>query len=481
MQQFLNDGEATSDGGVKSRREFFSKVAAAASAAPILLTSTQAQAVTNEPTRIELNVDTEYLIRVLNYFDGDMRKVLGAIVRSPQTTVEIEPPLRGQDPSLSPKDAILRSLYSYNSPDDYVTQASWLKVDEPDRLKEFLGFLTKRRYRLYLPSVVGGNDGESTIDIEMQGDTISYKKMEVSIRPTNLNLSNLEVAFGLGLISYPLAYSYYNYESYQEEQNAKLKKAKMAAKKAAKAKAAAAKKSKGTPKKKASESVGDDVKTDATKKQPPAMKGQEMKKDSVDKKTTLPTKKATTVKQTPEDIAEEAMATIEDIVAADMLDSKREEFIAATKVIEQQAINELEQLDTAAASGADDVIENIVAADMLDSKREEFIAATKVIEQQADNELEQLVTAAASGAADVQPSSSESPQSVPASIAGGGGYLDSLNKVTAIPARGSVGERYAIDEQPTAKNEESMVESSGSSNMGASSKRGPSNNYLDSL
>ena len=80
-----------------SRREFLSKVAGAtAAAAPILLAASSrasaAAATDNEPTRIELTVDTEYLIRVLEYFDGDMRKVLGVLVRSPQTTVEIDPP-----------------------------------------------------------------------------------------------------------------------------------------------------------------------------------------------------------------------------------------------------------------------------------------------------------------------------------------------------------------------------------------------------
>ncbi|KAL7535793.1 hypothetical protein ACHAXR_006733 [Thalassiosira sp. AJA248-18] len=243
-----------------SRRDFISKFAAAV---PVLLTATQASAVSEEPTRIELEVDTEYLIRVLNYFDGDMRKVLGVLVRSPQTTVEIDPP-KGGDPKakLTPEDAILRALYSYNSPEDYVTQASWLKVDEPN--EGWIDVLTKKRYRIYLPSLGSGGEENGTL--------------EVNIRPTNLNLSNLEAGVALGVLSYPLAYSYYNYESYKEEQAALAKRAKMAAKKAAKAKTAGAKKeSKGTPKK---EKV--DVKAEEGEKQPPAMKGQETKNE-VDK------------------------------------------------------------------------------------------------------------------------------------------------------------------------------------------------------
>lgn len=55
----------------RSRREFLSKMIAAT--APVLFGASQASAVIDEPTRIELEVDTEYLIRVLNYFDGECR------------------------------------------------------------------------------------------------------------------------------------------------------------------------------------------------------------------------------------------------------------------------------------------------------------------------------------------------------------------------------------------------------------------------
>ena len=49
-----------------SRRNFFAKVMSVVATAPALLTSDQAFAadvVTNEPTKIELSVDTDYLIR----------------------------------------------------------------------------------------------------------------------------------------------------------------------------------------------------------------------------------------------------------------------------------------------------------------------------------------------------------------------------------------------------------------------------------
>ena len=67
-----NDGQGNEE-HIKgnSRREFLSKMTAAT--APVLFGASQAAAVIDEPTRIELEVDTEYLIRVLNYFDGECR------------------------------------------------------------------------------------------------------------------------------------------------------------------------------------------------------------------------------------------------------------------------------------------------------------------------------------------------------------------------------------------------------------------------
>lgn len=379
---------------IKSRREFFSKVAAAA---PILLTATQASAVTNEPTRIELSVDTEYLIRVLNYFDGDFRKVLGVLVRSPQTTVEIEPPAKGNDPNLTPEDAILRALYSYSSPDDYVTQASWLKVDEPD--KGWVQFLMKKRYQIQLPSI-GSDGGESN------------GSAEVVIRPTTVKLSNLEAGVGLGVLSYPAAYSYYNYESYREEQEKKAKKAKMAAKKAAKAKTTAAKKAKGTPKKEQVEAKSEEV-----TKQPRAMKGQEMKKDGVVSNIPLSMKKVTKGTKTmkpPKDIATKSMASMEDKVAAQMLDSQRENFIAATEQQQQS-----DSLGTPPESPQEETqyseLEQYIAA-----AEKQWSEASQLETQPSQdfNELEQLVAAAARNV-----KTSESSQS-----ATGGGYLDTLSQ-----------------------------------------------------
>ncbi|KAL3760067.1 hypothetical protein ACHAWU_006615 [Discostella pseudostelligera] len=256
---------------VSNRKEFISKVVAAASAVtPILVSKSPAFAAASasEPTtRIELTVDTEYLIRVLEYFDGDMRKVLGVLIRAPTTSVEIEPPSKGNNPNLSPKDAILRALYSYKSPEDYVTQASWLKVDEPE--KGWVEFLTKKRYKIYLPSI--GADGKNEDGV-----------LEVTIQSTNINLSNLEAAVGVIAVSYPLAYGYYNYESFIEEKDKAAKKKQLAAKNAAK----------GGAVKKAKKNANNDdvVKTNADgETQPPVLKGQATTKDVMVEKQ-LPTK-----------------------------------------------------------------------------------------------------------------------------------------------------------------------------------------------
>lgn len=246
------------------RRNFFSKVTGATAAATALsaVSATPSYAVTDAPTRIELVVETDYLIRVLNYFDGDMRKVLGAIVRSPLTSVEIEPPQSkfsfGGEMPVSPKDAILRALYSKGTPEINDEQLSWLKVDGPN---PWIEFLTKKRYELDIPFFY-------TKEGEKKG---SIKK--IVVRPaTTLSLSNIEAAIGVAALSYPVAYAYYNYESWQEEQEKLAKKKMMAAKKSAKAKQGA---SKGAVKK--GDSVaGDNSEIRASKK--PALKGEAAKK-----------------------------------------------------------------------------------------------------------------------------------------------------------------------------------------------------------
>jgi hypothetical protein len=434
-----------------SRREFFSKVAGAtAAAAPILLAASSrasaAAATDNEPTRIELTVDTEYLIRVLEYFDGDMRKVLGVLVRSPQTTVEIHPPPKGEKGLLDPKDAILRALYSYESPNEYITQASWVKVDEPN--KGWVEFLTKKRYRIYLPSVASDGNNENGI-------------LDVTIQPTNVNLSNLEGGVGLAVLSYPVAYGYYQYNSWWEEQETKARKAKIAAKNAAKA--GAANKAKGTPNK-------DNIVVKAEEgKKPPALKGQARKKDGPGEKS-LPSKKAST--STPEkDVVVATIETVEDQVAADMLDSQRANIVAATA--------QEQQLKQKAELQSNDV-------ERYDAAIEKQWPQSGSEPEQDDNEMEQLIAAA-----------SQLPQSTKS--APGGGYLDNLSKVSQIdtasssqpegdddyldrltrsvsdPAQ-SVGDVETMESpRPyTGTNLRSLIENS-------KPKSGPSTSYLDSL
>ncbi|KAL7504691.1 hypothetical protein ACHAXN_002282 [Cyclotella atomus] len=285
---FQTDEEALAS----KRRNFFSKVTgatAAATAFSAVSSTPPAYAVTDAPTRIELVVETDYLIRVLNYFDGDMRKVLGAIVRSPLTSVEIDPPqatysLFGGETPISPKDAILRALYSKNTPDINEEQMGWLKVDAPN---PWIEFLTKKRYELDIPFLYL-KEGE-------QKGTVK----KIVVRPaTTLSLSNIEAAIGVAALSYPAAYAYYNYESWQEEQE-KLAKKKMMAAKKGKAKAA----SKGSLKGEAAATAQGDVK--ASKK--PAMKGEVAKTNKAAKEKSFPKKPVSVSEQEEATVAPNAM------------------------------------------------------------------------------------------------------------------------------------------------------------------------------
>jgi hypothetical protein len=172
-----------------------------------------AMAASGDRTKIELDVETDYLVRVLEYFDGDMKRALGAIVRSPFSNVRIDPPEAS-------RDAILRALYSYNSPDDYTTQASWLSIQPK---KSLVDDLLEKKYSITIPSMSGGAVN------------------------TRISFSNLEIGLILALLSYPVTYALYQFESYQEEQQAIAKRAAAAAKKAGSSKKTAAAKKKETP------------------------------------------------------------------------------------------------------------------------------------------------------------------------------------------------------------------------------------------
>ena len=267
-----DNSQESSINSFSNRRGFLSQVGVVATASASLLLSSspqQATAVSNDPTRIELSVDTEYMLRALEYFDGDMSKVMEVLIRAPSTEVEIEPPSGTLlDPKVGTKDAILRALSSYNKDPEYAArQISWMKVDKPNWT---LDFLLKKRFDIPILSSGPGNAEEIEIVLK-DGGSLKYKPMKLESAP--LSLSNLEVIAGLAVASYPVGYGLYNFESWQEEKQAKVKKAQMTAKKAAKAKAAAAaKKAKGAPMQK-NEKGGKDT----TKKSKQVMKGQEAK------------------------------------------------------------------------------------------------------------------------------------------------------------------------------------------------------------
>ena len=212
----------------------------------VVTASVPSSLLTNEPTRIELNVETDYLVRVMEYYDGDMRKVLAAIVRSPYTTVQIDPPTSSNDAA---RDAILRALYSYEAPEDYAKQASWLNIEEKDT--SLAGWLTRKRYRISIPNIQPSEDEPLK---------------------TVVSLSNLEAGVGVGIVSYPLTYGYYQYEGYREEQEAKARKEAAAAKRAAAAektkkdKAVGPKKEKTVPAAAAKKTAGAVNKAAGTKK-----------------------------------------------------------------------------------------------------------------------------------------------------------------------------------------------------------------------
>ena len=220
-------------------------------------------AVTKEATRIEVNVETDYLLRVLEYFDGDMKKSLGTVVRSPFTTVKIDPPIEARDP-------LLRALYSFSAPEDYVTQASWLTI-QPKSFKEDL--LEKKFYSL----------------------PIGENKPRIFV-------SKLDIILASVVLSYPIAFGLYKYENYQEEQQAIAKKAAIKAKKAAaaKKKAAAAKKKKGAISKKPD--------NQASNNKEPAKQPKQPKGSSVSKPA--PTEVIVAADVTPQPTAEAAPSTV---------------------------------------------------------------------------------------------------------------------------------------------------------------------------
>ena len=231
-----------------------------------------------------------------------MRKVLGVLVRSPQTVVEIDPPSKGIDSKITPEDAILRALYSYDSPEDYLNQASWLKLKKADG--GLVELLTKKRYRIYLPSM-----GKSTNYVPNEGGGL-----EVTVKPTNINLSNLEAGVGLAIASYPLSYALFTYERQKEEEAAALKKAQMKKKKEM---AEAAKKKKAA--------VEANKKADAAKISSTTAEKQQ-------KSEFLPSN----IVQNEQEDTLSTITTVEDEVAQEMIDSQRKEFISSTTAGQQQ-------------------------------------------------------------------------------------------------------------------------------------------------
>ncbi len=160
----------------------------------------------------------------------------------------------------------------------------------------------------------------------------------------------------------------------------------MAAKKAAKAKAAAAKKGKGTATAKSTKGTSAEKEKAAGKskeaaKPPKAVKGQEAKKDGAAR--SAPKNKAMTAAkdtQTTTRTMGTNDAGLSDAIAAEMMDSRRENFV--TRAEENKKVDK-------------------IAEEMMDSRRENFVAKTEerkkmdeIAEEMMDSQWENFVAAA---------------------------------------------------------------------------------------
>jgi hypothetical protein len=156
-----------------------------------------ATALTSAPTKIEVNVETDYLVRALDYFDGDVKKTLGAVVRAPGSSVRIDPPEEA-------RDELLRALYPFKEPEEYATQAAWVGVTvKPE--KTWIDSMTEKQYK-----IIAGEEAELSVA-----------------------LSNLDIGVAAIVVSFPLTFGAGQAEKEKEEKIAAGKKAAVKAKKAA--------------------------------------------------------------------------------------------------------------------------------------------------------------------------------------------------------------------------------------------------------
>ena len=118
-----------------------------------------ATAATTEKTTIEVTVETDYLVRALDYLGGDMKKTMTAIVRAPTSTLKINPPE-------SARDDLLRALYPFGEPEEYAEQINWLGISVQPK-KSIVELLTGKQFKL-------GPVGFSLIDAGLVGIVFSY-------------------------------------------------------------------------------------------------------------------------------------------------------------------------------------------------------------------------------------------------------------------------------------------------------------------
>ena len=130
-------------------------------------------ATTTEKTTIEVSVETDYLVRALDYFGGDMKKTMTAIVRAPTSTIKIEPPE-------SARDDFLRALYPFAEPEEYAEQINWLGVSVQPK-KSIVEQFTSKQFKvgpIGFSLIDVGLNSLNSINLIQTKSTLNFKTMD---------------------------------------------------------------------------------------------------------------------------------------------------------------------------------------------------------------------------------------------------------------------------------------------------------------
>jgi len=202
------------------------------------------------PTRIELTVDTEYLLRCLDFFNGDLNMAIATIARSRQDSeIKVDPPREELG-------TVLKAIYTNKSPQQLEEQQYWLPATiVPYQENLWAESWAEKKYRVITSTENG------------QVEAFTFNNVQAAL-----------AAAGGVAATYPASYAYYTYQNAEEEKKAAAKRAAIKAKKDAKAAAAKKKKDKGGggpkgAKSKSKAKKGDDGAATAAKKKKSKVKG----------------------------------------------------------------------------------------------------------------------------------------------------------------------------------------------------------------